>query len=542
VATEHHKPVQNETAQTSIAVPGSVREPLPGSEVLGKTNPQDWIEVTILVKAKTSGGVAQALQQLNSQLPTQRTILSRQQAEAAFGADPQDLAQIENFAHTHSLDVVQVSAARRSVVLAGTVTNMSAAFGVELAEYTHPGGSYRGRVGPVHIPAEIAPIVEGVFGLDDRPQAQPHFRPFEPQVQSSANVSNNSYTPVQVGQLYDFPTKTGANGQGQTIAIIELGGGYRVSDLTAYFNQLQIAPPKVVAVSVDNAHNKPTGTTNGPDGEVMLDIEVAGALAPAAQLVVYFAPNTDRGFLDAITTAIHDTHHQPSIISISWGGSESSWTAQALQAFDQAFQVAATLGITVCCAAGDNGSSDGVSDGNAHVDFPASSPHVLACGGTSLQAANNKISSEVVWNNTGGGATGGGVSEIFPLPDWQKTTDVPPSVNSSHFVGRGLPDIAGDADPATGYAVRVDKHQMVYGGTSAVAPLWAGLLALINQQLGKPVGYLNPLLYGQLSKSNGFHDISSGNNGAYQASNGWDACTGWGSPDGNMLLKALGGN
>src|SRR6202167_5643810 len=165
---------------------------------------------------------------------------------------------------------------------------------------------------------------------------------------------------------------------GRVRRAIELGGGYRPTDLTTYFSGLGVPLPKVSTISVDHGKNHPTGDSNGPDGEVMLDIEVAGAIAPAAQIAVYFAPNTDQGFLDAVTTAIHDTTNKPSVISISWGGPESSWTAQSMTAMDEAFQAAATMGITVCVAAGDNGSSDGVTDGADHVDFPASSPHALA--------------------------------------------------------------------------------------------------------------------------------------------------------------------
>jgi kumamolisin len=547
-----------------IPLKGSERQVLPQAKVVGAASPQERIEVTVILRPRSSQSAPSTTpgqphsqvaspEQLGTQLPAQRQYLSRAEFEVAYGADPQAIAQVEEFAHEHGLDVVEASPARRSIVLSGTVEALSQAFGIELHQYDSPQGRYRGRTGPIYLPPELAPVVEGVFGLDNRPQARTHFRIYQPgqdhspasQVQSNAveaRAVNTSYTPLQLARLYDFPS--GLNGQGQTIAIIELGGGYRTSDLKAYFNQLGLATPKISAVSVDGGHNQPTGQGSGPDGEVMLDIEVAGAIAPAAKIVVYFAPNTDRGFLDAITTAIHDNVRKPSIISISWGGPESSWTAQALQSYNQAFADASRLGVTICCASGDSGSSDGVNDGKAHVDFPASSPYVLACGGTRLDnAGGNSLSRETVWNEgTSGGATGGGVSETFPLPTWQQGVKVPPSVNSGHFVGRGLPDVAGDADPATGYIVRVDGQQAVIGGTSAVAPLWAGLLALFNQHLGHPVGYLNPLLYGKLAQNKSiFHDITSGNNGAYQASAGWDACTGWGSPDGAKLLTALSG-
>jgi kumamolisin len=274
---------------------------------------------------------------------------------------------------------------------------------------------------------------------------------------------------------------------------------------------------------------------------VVLDIEVAGAVAPGAQIAVYFCKNTDAGFLQAITTAIHDAVRNPSVVSISWGGPESSWTAQALTSYDQALQAAGTLGVTVCVAAGDNGSSDGVNDGLAHVDFPASSPNVLGCGGTRLIGSGTTITSETVWNDGAqGGATGGGISDFFPPPAWQASANLPPSVNPGAKPGRGVPDVAGNADPLTGYQVRVDGQNTVVGGTSAVAPLWAGLIALLNQSLGKPVGFLNSWLYSTgVSTPGALHDITTGNNGAYQARVGWDACTGLGSSDGVKLQGAL---
>ncbi len=431
--------------------------------------------------------------------------------------------------------------ARRSVWLAGTVAQMSTAFGTKLEEYDHPqGGTFRGRTGPLFLPGDLAGIVVGVFGLDNRPQARPNFqvgkRRAAPGAPAAAATSTQ-FTPLQVAELYSFPSNF--NGTGECIAIIELGGGYKTADLQTYFSQLGLAAPSVTSVSVDGGSNSPTGSVDGPDGEVMLDIEVSGSIASKAKIVVYFAANTDQGFLDAITMAVNDTTNKPSVISISWGGPESTWTSQAMQQFDQAFQDAATVGISVCIAAGDNGSSDGVTDGEAHVDFPASSPNALACGGTTLNASSTTIVSEVVWNDPGDGATGGGISDQFPLPSYQDKAGVPPSANSSHNTGRGVPDVAANADPDTGYSVRIDGENTVIGGTSAVAPLWAGLIACLNQALGKPVGFLNPMLYGFSASSGVFRDITSGNNGAYSAGPGWDACSGLGVAVGTKLLQAL---
>jgi kumamolisin len=286
---------------------------------------------------------------------------------------------------------------------------------------------------------------------------------------------------------------------------------------------------------VDKGKNAPT-TSSSADGEVMLDIEVAASVAPGAKIVVYFTPNTDQGFTDAITTAIHDTANKPSVISISWGGPESSWTAQAMTALDAACQSAAALGVTITVAAGDNGSTDGATGNN--VDFPASSPHVLACGGTKLDANGSTLVSEVVWNEQASneGATGGGVSNVFPLPTWQANAKVP--APSQKGGGRGVPDVAGDADPTTGYTIRVDGQTMVIGGTSAVAPLWAGLVAVANQQLGAQVGFIQPAIYATKAAA-AFNDITEGNNGAFSAGPGWDACTGLGSPIANKLIPLL---
>ncbi len=515
-----------------VPLPGSDRQPIPDAQNVGLADLNERIQVTVLVRPRPGNDKAAAVQSLAAQLPQERAYLSRAEFAASHGADPADLAQVEAWAKSEGLDVVESSIPRRSVVLSGTVGTLLQVFGAELTTQSIDGQDYRVRTGTLSVPSALQDIIQGVFGLDNRPQArsQARIRP--------AASPGTSYTPLQIAQAYDFPT--GADGSGQTIALIELGGGYKLKDLRAYFHGLGVAAPKVTSARVDGGRNAPTGSVNSADGEVMLDIEVAGAVAPGAKIVVYFAPNTDQGFLDAVTTAIHDTRRKPNIVSISWGGPESSWTSQAQQAFDQAFADAALLGITVCVASGDDGSSDRLSDGKAHADFPASSPHALACGGTRLQASGAKIVSEDVWNDgASGGAGGGGISDVFPVPDWQAGAGVPPSANPDKRVGRGVPDVAGDADPATGYSILVDGTQTVVGGTSAVAPLWAGLVALLNQHLGKPAGFLNPLLYTKAAPAGAFHDITTGDNGAYHAGPGWDACTGLGSPDGVKLLQSL---
>src|SRR5713101_8558821 len=522
---------------------GSERNLPANARQVGPVDPNELIEVSVYLRDPSTSSLAGDSSEY-AQQPGQR--ITRAEYIAKHSATPEDLAKVEAFAREHNLTIVETDLVGRKVVLSGTAAALMTAFGTDLQRYEYEGGTFRGRTGHLHIPSELEQIVVGVFGLDDRPQAQPHLRYYDPATTvlrtragtTSYTLPRIAYTPSQLSQLYNFPT--GLDGRGQCIAPIELGGGYSDQDLNTYFQQLGISTPQVISVPVDGGQNSPAGDPKSADGEVALDIEVVGGVAPGARIAVYFAPNSDRGFLDAITQATHDSTNNPSVISISWGGPEASWTAQAMQAMDQAFQAAAALGITVCCAAGDNGSGDGVNDGLAHVDFPASSPYALGCGGTRLEAAN----SEVVWNDGPNSATGGGVSDFFTLPTWQANAGVPPSVNPGHHVGRGVPDVAGDADPQTGYNVYVDGQSVVFGGTSAVAPLWAGWIALMNQQRGQPVGYLNPKLYQNYQKliqAKALRDVTSGNNGVYTAKPGWDACSGVGTPDGANLRAALSG-
>ncbi len=513
------------TRERKVPLTGSEKKPVPGARDVGAVDPNERFEVTVILRPRQPPG----------NLSTKRRP-SREQYASTYGASQQDINRVVEFAQQHSLQVLDTSAARRSVVLSGTTSQFSEAFQVKLRRFEHPTERkmFRGRSGPLYVPESLSPIITAVLGIDDRPQASPHFR----MIRHGAKVVS-TYTPPQIAKIYDFPT--GLNGSGECIGIIELGGGENPSDLTTYFQSLGLTVPKVISVSVDGGTNAPTGSPGGPDGEVMLDIEVAGSIASGAVIAVYFAPNTDRGFVDAVTTAINDSQNKPSVVSISWGSAESAWTSQAIQSLNQALQDASTLGVTVCCAAGDGGSSDGVSDGLAHVDFPASSPYSLGCGGTRIVSSSPL--SETVWNDIaeGDGATGGGVSDVFPLPVWQDSSNVPPSANPGGHAGRGVPDVSADADPATGYSIRVDGTNTTVGGTSAVAPLWSSLIALSNQKLGRSLGYINPLLYEKLYSlpSGDFHDITSGSNGAYSAGPGWDACTGLGSPDGAKLLNVI---
>jgi kumamolisin len=376
-----------------------------------------------------------------------------------------------------------MSPGARTVTLSATVAQFSRAFAVDLGSFEATGTRYRGRAGHVHLPADLADAVEGVFGLDNRPQARPLVG-HVPQLGAIAPL-----TPPAVAGLYGFPPGLAT---GQCIGLLEFGGGYLASDISAFFGDLNLPVLAITTVSVDGATNLP-GASPDNDQEVTLGIDVAGSVAPGASLAVYFAPWTEQGWVNAIATAVHDTVNRPSVLSISWGWPELrtalglTWTQAAMEAIDATLQEAAALGVTVLAAVGDHGADCGVGDGHAHAMFPASSPFVTACGGTSIWNVLAGGFTEAVWNDSSG-ASGGGISDVFPLPAWQAGAAVPPSLNDG-AVRRGLPDIAANADPSSGYTLVVGGAPTVpLGGTSVAAPLYAGLVALMNARLGAPSG------------------------------------------------------
>jgi kumamolisin len=512
-----------------VPLAGSERKPQSGLQPAATLAAAEGpVDLTVVVRRRAPMTTTDAL----------GSPMTRDDLAANFGADPADVTLVETTLVELGLELLGTDIPSRRLRFRGTVAIVSRVFGTTVSSVSIEGPtgvtSHRVREGGLSIPAQLDGVVTAVLGIDDRPQARTQLRTATAGTTTAAapRATSVSYTPVELGVLYDFPADT--DGAGQTIAIIELGGGFETSDLDTYFSGLGLSVPSVTAVGVDGAVNEPGKDPSGADGEVLLDIEVIGGLSPAANILVYFAPNTDAGFLDAVAQAAHATP-TPVSISISWGQSEDEWTAQARTALDDAMLDAVALGATVTAAAGDNGSSDGSSDGANHADFPSSSPHALACGGTTLRSKGNTIATETVWNDgTNGGATGGGVSDVFTLPTWQQQANVPAPVGQGG--GRGVPDVAGNADPQTGYQVLVDGTSAVYGGTSAVAPLWAALIARLVQSLGTPLGLLQPKLY---PLTEGFRDITVGNNGTFSAQPGWDACTGLGSPKGSELLAAL---
>jgi len=537
-----------EQSHPLVRLAGSERGPLAGVTAAGPLDTAERAELTLVLRRRA---------EIPAEVVEGPTVLTSDQLAGQYGADPADVDLVRQTLTGLGLEITEVYPASRRVKVAGTLGQLSGVFGATLRQVSSPAPkgqgtvTHRYREGPLYVPAPLDGVVLAVLGLDDRPQARPHFR--TPRDGSAAAAAQgHTYPPNQVASIYQFPA--GTTGAGQTVAVIELGGGFSASDLDTYFGGLGIPVPSVTAASVDGGSNAPGSDPNGADVEVALDVDVIGAAAPGAAQVVYFAPNSDSGFIDAISEAAQATP-APIAISSSWGQSEDSWTAQGRTAMDAAMADAAALGITVCVASGDNGSDDGVGDGQAHVDFPASSPHALACGGTKLLAngATGVISSEVVWNETAAkeGAGGGGVSDEFALPSWQADAGVPARAGgagsgsgSGSGGGRGVPDVAGNADPVTGYQIYSGGKAQVVGGTSAVAPLWAALVSRLAEATGQRFGLIQTLLYAGVTPGAavpGFRDITSGNNGAYTAGPGWDACSGLGSPDGTALLSRLQG-
>jgi len=319
-----------------------------------------------------------------------------------------------------------------------------------------------------------------------------------------------SMTPRQVATAYHFPLDK-ATGKGYTGGIIELGGGYTLGQVDAYFVSQQLPLPTFVSVPIAGGSNTSDGP-NGADGEVALDMIVAGALAPGATFRVYFAANTDAGFLAALRQATAECNG----VSISWGQSENGWSSPVMDQFDTVIGAARAKGVPVFVASGDSGSQDSSGAGN-QVDFPASSPSAIGCGGTRLTLSGGQRSSETVWNdNPTSSATGGGVSQ--------------------HFPGRDVPDIAGNADPDSGYQIMVDGLHKVIGGTSAVAPLMLGLHALLWELAGGNTFDMPNLI---VTNPQACYDVTIGDNGGFRAGPGRDETTGFGVPDGGLLLAAL---
>jgi kumamolisin len=527
-------------------------------------DPAEMIQLTIVVRpsskleaAKRSAVKLAVLHRQNNQsdIPFQER----------YGVGNESFERIEAFVKASGFQLVDKSIPGRFVIISGKLGELSRTFGIEMCMVENEGIRYRSHRGKVQIPAELREIVDVVLGFDTRPVGRHH----------GATSVGRPVDPRKVAALYGFP-KT-LNGSGQCIGIIELGGGFRQEDIRKYFQGYGRPAPQIevreLTGSADSSGGKGTNDPAEPSEiqkfwdavvhdkfdirkpeailgsaarlqsvlwtiEATMDVELVGTLADGAQIVVYFAPNTEQGKFHAWTAALTDERFKPSVISISSGMFENQLEPYTLRALNDLYHDAVLRGVTICCSSGDTG--DGATNGSSpQVNFPASSPFVLACGGTSLKVSRATRKPESVWNEPTSAtrlSSGGGVSSLFPTPFWQRGSGVKAKTGRD---GRGVPDVAARANLKDGYHIRVGNLDIPMGGTSSAAPLWASLVALLNEKLNRSIGYLNPYLYDDEVRK-ALLDIRRGRSGKrYQASKGWDACTGLGRPVAQALLDVL---
>ena len=491
-------------------------------------DPTQQLSVTIVVRRPTYNGTT-LQDHVEGIVAGTHLVLDHAEFRDMFGATDDDLDAVASFASAHGLTVENRYHSGANLILTGTAGAFNSAFGITLNQVVADDRTYHTYDSELVIPDELNNIIENVLGLDTSVVFTHSARVYDPDTVGSP--SSVPLTPQQVATAYNFPTNDGA---GSCVAIIELGGGYTNQNLTSSFSSIGITPnPTVVtAYGTNNPGN------SDADIENMLDIYVVGGIVPKSIIAMYFGTPSDPGFYNAVAAAINDTVRSPSIISISWGAPEFS------KFMDSLFQSAIVKGITVTVATGDYGSEASFGSLAYTVQYPASSPYVLACGGTTLQLnPNGTIANEVVWNQ-GSAGSGGGVSNLYLVPTWQAglTSKLYPTPTVTALRGRGIPDVAGNADGATGYQFYYGLPNIgnQVGGTSAVAPLYAALFARIAS-LGYKVRFINSVLY---SNPQVFQDITVGNNACpaaqgYSATTGWDACTGLGSPNGQAILNLL---
>jgi kumamolisin len=471
-----------------------------------------------------------------------RRYLTASELAAAHHAHDRDVDAVTTWANAAGLRVRSRSGAGAALDVSGSVGALARAFDIEMMACrardwsTGTVSVYRDHREELSVPASLDGVVVAALGLCDRAVARPRLATVP-----RGTAAAIGYAPEELARIYDFPVLPGG-GEGTriTVGIAELGGAVYRPDLASVHSR----SPRLRVVEEAVLGWGPVSDPFGPDTEVALDWQViAGALAycaPKAEVLVVlkYAPNTDRGFTNLEASFATDGRDYVSV-STSWGAPEDLWTPAAMDAMDRAFQMGALRGIVHTVAAGDNGSADARLDGRQHADHPASAPHAVGCGGTRLVAEGGRRVSEETWNELGvaQGATGGGVSSHFPVPRFQESAGIRPICANDGAPGRGVPDVAANADPLTGYVIHHRGADRIVGGTSAVAPLWTALLAAVSAATGHRLGNVLPALYG--ARRAGFTDIVAGDNGAYATGPGWDAATGLGVPSGRNLCAAL---
>lgn len=519
----------------TIILDSSVASKIPDEAIVTSLAAESELSITIMVRRNSDDYNLQ--EYADSVIAGINPILSHDELKNRFGATDNDLDLVEQFVESYNLNVVRAYNRGANVIVSGTADNFNNAFNTVLKLVTLPDRSYHNYIGSLSIPEELNGIITHIIGLDDSIRLIKSITKLETDVDLTSSAV--SYvTPEKAATAYQWPA---TDGYGQCVAIVEFGGGFTTQNLNSTFAGYGLAVPTVTFVSVDNGINDPTSADSS---EVMLDIAVVGGAVPKAKQVIYTAPNSIASFANCFNAAVNDTVNNPCVISCSWGTYEVSFGSYRA-GIDNVYQAAAILGIPVFAATGDYGSEYGSGAGTISVQYPGSSPYVTGCGGTTLNLdTNSTIISEYTWNQ-GTAGSAGGVSTIYSVPSYQTglSSKLYPSGTVATLPKRGLPDIGGNADPASGYRFYYGTANTYAqsGGTSATAPLYAALVARLVALTGKRLGFLNNLFY---ANTNIFNDITTGNNACplatgYSATTGWDACTGLGSINGQLFYKLI---
>jgi kumamolisin len=521
-------------AGIKVVLSGSLRVPPEGATFVGEVDPDEPVAVVIHVKRRTpdkfAPGSAEDLARLSKPM-TRRALEAQRRRTHARAA-----ARVTRVATANGLRVGAVDLAQRTVVVEGTARQMAEVFGAILRRYADGWHEFRARVGQLTVPAEIAPWTRAILGFDQRPLAGSADR-LLPQ---AGDGTGSGLWPTEIAALYGIPLDRDTSSV--CVGIIALGGGYLSSDLAAAMAAMGRPVPTVVDVTVDGDGNQFVDGFSLAEQEIALDLQVAANLLPKARIVVYFANNATDSLTRAVHRAVFDDINRPQVVSVSWGNAEKTWADTSRDAMQAVLADAIRLRVSVVFAAGDLLATSGVADGKLHVWFPASSPYALGCGGTAptLGGAGASIAAEAVWKQ-GLTGTGGGISDVFPIPAYQSKLTLPVSLNDG-AARRGVPDVACAAAGTPGYRIVLNGQAVVKDGTSAATPLWAALLAIANTEREDPIGFVNPTLY---SNSELCRAITQGDNRVdgrgYEAGPGWNACTGLGVPKGADILAALAG-
>ena len=530
-------------ADTHVVVKGGARPAMADAERLRELPAGAPVTVTLTLRGPA--------------LPEPGPALTREEFQRDYAASAGDIATVTRTLDEFGLRIEHESALSRSVIVSGTAGQIEEAFRPGLGIYhSAEQGEFRGREGEIKVPAELEGLVTGVFGLDQRRVAR-RSNAAGQAADEAIGDGLEPFGPAELESHYRFPATAQVN---ETIAIAEFGGGFFSDDLAAFCRRYRRRRPRVTVAPLNlqplsradiSALPQPQqDMALAESREVTMDVEIVAGLCPGAHIIVYFATFDQKGWVDVLNAAIRGDPAAAVVMSVSWGLAEdgSGWSEAARTAINERLQAASVMGITVCAASGDDGASDQVHDGRAHVHFPASSPFALAVGGTMLDGDEEVVWWEAPGEGTAGGhggSTGGGVSVEFPRPAWQTAPIA--SLNPDSIAGRIVPDVAALAGPPL-YQLVVDGKPAPTGGTSAATPLWAALVARITalRRSRASPAFLVPTLY-QTAPSAcrlAFRDVTRGCNQTphvrgYKATPGYDAVSGWGVPDGQALLGCL---